>query len=191
MDELKNMCQKPFLKAALSVLFVMGATFTPHATADEAIIIAQNIPYASDAIGTTAIRTECDWTRTLSENIVTFSKGKITATDQELHTLPGKTLEIKVTRVHAFGGGAYSGTKWASIHGDLKESGKIIRSFDFTRTTTFSFHITACGSLGRLSNALAKDVNKWTINTSYHTDIQPPDTQNTDTQNAEQENPQK
>lgn len=181
---------KKYLKAASQVFFALNAVFAQQASADSEIFIAQNIPYATDDVGNAAIRAECDWTRTLSENIINFSKGKIAATDQKLDAVPGKTLDIKVVRVHAFGGGAYSGSKWASIHGDLIESGKIIRSFDFTRTTTFSFHITACGSLGKLSSALAKDVNKWVINANYHSGIQPPDTQNTDDQNIKQENSQ-
>jgi hypothetical protein len=188
-DGERRMYKKSF-KAALQVFFVMSAIFAQQASADGEILIARNIPYATDDIGNASIRAECDWTRTLSENIINFSKGKITGTDQKLDALPGKVLDIKVVRVHAFGGGAYSGSKWASIHGDLIESGKIIRSFDFTRITTFSFHITACGSLGKISSALAKDVNKWVINADYRSGIQPPDTQNSNDQNIKQENSQ-
>ena len=147
-------------------LILGGATALPAQAADDSIRIREVIPYRNDAVGTAPIREQCSWNRELSQNIVKASKGKVVATDQELASLTGKTLDIVITYVHAAGGGSVSGPKWGRISGELKENGQLIGNFDIQRVTMRPFTFKACSTLSLVADALADDVVAWLKNPS-------------------------
>lgn len=157
-------------KIALAV-FITSNYLAQTAHADDAIVIESNIPYISDNVGNETIRNECRWTQTLSENIVSFSKGAIIATDQNLEERPGKKLIIKITSVHSIGGRGFTGPKWARIRGDLFESGKLLSSFDFYSKTNAG-RMTACDTLDYIAHSLGRKVAKWVNSKKYETNTQ-------------------
>jgi hypothetical protein len=145
-------------------LILGGTAVLPAQAAEDAVRIREVIPYRSEAVGTAAIREQCSWNRELSQNIVKASKGKVVATDQELSSLGGKTLDIVITYVHAAGGGSVSGPKWGRISGELKENGQLIGNFDLQRVTMRPFTFKACSTLSLVADALADDVVSWLKN---------------------------
>lgn len=147
-----------------SVLILGGAAALPAHAADDSVRIREVIPYRSDSVGTAPIREQCTWNRELSQNIVKASKGKVVATDQELTSLTGKTLDIVITYVHAAGGGSVSGPKWGRISGELKDNGQLIGNFDIQRVTMRPFTFKACNTLSLVADALADDVVNWLKN---------------------------
>lgn len=71
----------------------------------------------------------------------------------------GKVLIMKITLVHAIGGGDITGYKFAEIHGELHDGGKLIGSFVAHQHTMVGW--TACGSLDRLAKELGEDIADW------------------------------
>ena len=147
------------MKLAFTALLLAAMPLAGHAR--EHVTIASSIPYASNAIGNAEVRAECDWNGKLSSYITTYARGEVTATDQDLSTIPGEVLVIHIDRVHVAGGGGFSGPKWAIIRGELKDHGRVINSFRMRRVSDRLFGFSACGVLDHLAKALGSDVARW------------------------------
>ncbi|MGH8051862.1 MAG: hypothetical protein ACREPB_14480 [Arenimonas sp.] len=131
------------------------------ALATEQVTIAETIPYASDDVGTAEIRTQCDWNKRLSAEIVRQSHKNVISTKLALNSVTGPTLQIKIVNVHAAGGGNFSGPKWALLRGELLGAGGEVRSFELRRATTGPMQFTACAALNKIAKALGSDVAVW------------------------------
>lgn len=127
-------------------------------TAQEVVSIPKVIPYAP-GVGSDDLRADCTWNSELSDYVVKFAKSGVVIFDGAEPSL-GKVLSMSITGVHAIGGGGYTGPKWATVHGELKEGGTIIGSFDIRRTTG-SGGFTACSTLDRIGKAIGKDIALW------------------------------
>jgi hypothetical protein len=139
----------------------VGALVLAGAPAGAAKIqLASSAAWAPDAQVPEKVRAECAFESRLASAVAERS------TDVELVTgqtsrAQGRVLELSIHEVHAPGGGAFSGPKWATVRGELYESGKLIGSFRDRRYTTGgvwgSFQGT-CTMLGRIANAMGQDI---------------------------------
>jgi hypothetical protein len=128
------------------------------------VTVARETPYAEGA-ASPAIRSEChfptDLPQAIAENASQYGV-MVQLADQDIGNVPGRVLSIRTESVIAIGGGGYTGKKSGVIHGELRENGQIVGSFDMQRSTGGGlFGFTACGALERISAALGKDVAKW------------------------------
>ena len=130
------------------------------AAAGEPITVSSTVPYANDRVGSPVIRAQCSWNTDLVAFMVRESKGSVVATDKDLSELPGRKLILTITNVHAAGGGAFSGPKWAILRGELMENGKLQGNFQIRRVSRSS-RFTACGFLDKIGRALAIDTLEW------------------------------
>jgi hypothetical protein len=145
---------------AIPALLLMSAHTM---AADGPITISSTIPYANDDVGSAAIRTECHWNTELPAALVAQSNGAIVSTDKDLSTVSGKKLVITVANVHA-SGGIFSGPRWAVLHGELFEDGKLQGNFQLRRVSAGGAPRTACPVLGHIGKALTADILNWLKN---------------------------
>lgn len=147
----------------------------PAAAGDAVIKTGKVVPYRN-AVPDDSGYAQCDWNRKLSEYIVQYSNGMVEATDEDLASLPGRTLRVQIQTMHSASGGSFSGPKWGAIRADLYEDGKLIGRFDRHRRTMTPFG-TYCGSLSKIADALGQDVAAWLRRGSFlvptHVDEQP------------------
>ena len=133
--------------------------FSCMATAQDSVTIAKILPYA-EGVGSAAVRTECDWNTQFSTFLAEFAKSGVTVSSTDIEQAQGKVLFMTVTHVHTAGGGAYSGPKWATIRGELRDGANVIGSFYANRTTSTG-SLSACSALNRVGKAIAKDISIW------------------------------
>lgn len=146
---------------------VLIATSLGTAQAQDAVHIRTTIPYVSEQVGSQVIREKCDWNRELSRLIIKESKGKVVATDADLASLSGRTLDIVITGTHVIAGNNVSGPKWAKIYGELKDNGTVTGTFGFRRVTGFRpFTFSVCSHLTNIAEAFSGDVVRWLANPS-------------------------
>ena len=103
---------------------------------------------------------DCNWEEELPAHLVEYSNGLVELTDQDLDTLPGRTLRIRIMHMRSAEGGGFSGPKWAVIRADLFEDGRLIGQFQPYRRTMTLFR-GGCSSLSKISDALAADTAAW------------------------------
>jgi len=73
-------------------------------------------------------------------------------------------LELTITDVHTAGGGAFSGPKWITVVGVLRENGREIGNFTAKRITIGFFQFSACSAAARCANAIGMDIAAWLEN---------------------------
>jgi hypothetical protein len=88
----------------------------------------------------------------------------VASAQEDLSSLPGNTLTIKITRAHTAGGGSVSGPKWGRIRMELRENGVVTGSHSVRRVSNRPFTLSACGPLDKIADALADDVIVWLRN---------------------------
>lgn len=103
---------------------------------------------------------DCDWTAEFPAHLVAYSKGLVELTEQDLATLPGRTLRIRIMHMRSADGGAFSGPKWAMIRAELYQDGKLVGQYQPYRRTMTPFR-DGCSSLSKISSALAADTAAW------------------------------
>ncbi len=141
-------------------IFVAALLLTSSlAQAQGAIIIPRTVPYA-EGIGSDAVRNKCDWNTQLSTFIVDFAKSGVVVSDAGGAPATGKMLSMTIVGVHSVGGGGFTGPKWATVRGELREGGTLVGSFVANRTTTKG-GLTACSALIRVGKAIGKDIAVW------------------------------
>lgn len=144
----------PVIKMLLFALLGISSA----AAATEPVSIARITPYV-DGVGNEAVRKECDWNTKLSSNIARSAESGVTVTDVDLSQVSGKVLTMRITHVHAIGGGGWTGPKWAAVEGELHEGGKLVGSFEAHPHT--SSGMTACSALDHLGKELGEDIAEW------------------------------
>jgi hypothetical protein len=103
---------------------------------------------------------ECGWEEELPAHLVEYSNGLVELTDQDLDTVAGRTLRIRIMHMRSAEGGGFSGPKWAMIRAELFQDGKLIGQFQPYRKTMTMFR-GGCSSLSKISDALAADTAAW------------------------------
>lgn len=128
------------------------------AASQDSVTIPKTVPYA-EGVGSEDLRKECDWNTNLSMRIAAFAKPGVTISGSELGQGSGKVLSMIIVSVHSIGGG-FSGPKWATIRGELRDGNDLVGSFHVNRTTMFG-GLTACSALNSVGKAIGKDIAAW------------------------------
>lgn len=126
--------------------------------AQDVVSIPKTVPYAP-GVGTDGLKSECTWNTDISDYVLKFAKSGVVIFDGAEPT-SGKVLSMSIVNVHSVGGGGYSGPKWATIRGELREGSNQLGSFE-VRRITHSGGFTACSALERVGKALGKDIALW------------------------------
>jgi hypothetical protein len=149
------------LHAGAAVLIAASPIFSGTAAADEAIKVSASVPYLDDSVGSPAIRAECTWNTQLVSYLQQYAAGHVEVSDAPLSGLPGKVLLLKVTHIHAVGGGGWAGPSWATITGELRQGDTILGNFNATSHSISPFHFTACGVLDKIAKQLGRYTAVW------------------------------
>jgi len=104
------------------------------------------------------IRTQCPWNQGYAGMASYFGKGLVKVTREDIASLPGYTLRATVVNLRATHGMA--GPKWAVIHVELFDNGKLIGEQELRRVTAMPLK-GACESLNKVAGALAEDTVTW------------------------------
>lgn len=71
-------------------------------------------------------------------------------------------LHMEITDLHAPGGGAFTGPKWATVLGELKRGGRSVGNFTAKRFTTgFGSFKGTCEIVSQLADAMGRDIAAW------------------------------
>jgi hypothetical protein len=76
----------------------------------------------------------------------------------------GRVLELRITSVHAPGGGAFSGGKSLTVSGTLRQDGTEIGDFVATRFSgggAWGGYKGTCAIIGRCAKTIGKDIAGW------------------------------
>lgn len=134
----------------------------------ETITIPSFVEYAPGVDVTAAVRDECALQTKLPEWIVKYAKGMdIVMHEGNLDDVTGRVLRMEYTDVLGFGGGAWSGAKYATVTGELFEDGQLIGSFVAARMSgggAFGGFKGTCSILGRCVKVLGKDIARFLKN---------------------------
>ena len=135
-------------------------SWTP-ASPDPAIINVTRLSFAPQSGVTDAVVAECGLDRKVPEAIAHQTPVPLILAEDPAGG--ARVLVIQVTAILAPGGGAFSGPKSMTIHGELMEARPegwlTTASFDARRTTTRGGR--TCDMLGYIVNTLAKDIQPW------------------------------
>jgi hypothetical protein len=151
----------------ITAVFILSLVASP-ATA-QTYSISGSLPFADDSGASHEVESECKLESKLPGFIESAAKRGITVsiTDVPLDEVEGKVLYMEFTHVLGTGGGAWSGPKAVTAHGELREAGEVIGSFTSTRYSTggaFGGFKGTCSILGRCVKAMGKDIAKWLNN---------------------------
>ena len=139
--------------ATIAVIGIAVALCAGAASAQ--VQVLKKIEYAAQTGASRAVKEECKLDTTIPEALA--------AASSEIKLVNkfggGKRLELLIRDVHAPGGGIFSGPKWVTIYGTLKQGGKEIGSFRAKRNSLSGSG--TCGMLGRSVAAISDDVAEW------------------------------
>lgn len=148
------------MNASGRALLVFLSMLALPAVANDVIRTAPTIALREGYAGYPEFMKQCDWTAEFPARLAEYAKGMVELTDQDLATLPGRTLRVRIMNMRAADGGGFSGPKWAAIRAELYQDGTLIGQYQpFSRTMT-PFR-DGCSSLSKLSDALAGDTAAW------------------------------
>lgn len=124
--------------------------------------VQRAIPYAPGSGAPQAVMDQCDLQTKIPQYLSEFSP-LVELVDGRPGTR-GRVLDMKISSIRAPGGGVFSGRKWVTVTGTLRENGREIGSFTAARhsmggaTGAFTGN---CGILARAGHAIAQDVAAW------------------------------
>jgi hypothetical protein len=144
---------------ALAVLLATSA-------AQAATQVARSIPFAPSAGASPPVQQECQL-QTLVPQAIQTAGGDVTLVDAPAKG--GRWLELTISEVHAPGGGLFSGPKWMTVTGTLRDRGKVIGSFRAKRVTTGAR--STCGSLAKIATVIGQDIAGWLTAPSLNAEI--------------------
>ena len=149
------------LLAACAVLFVSAAAVP----ADQGSVkVLRTIPFDADA-ASQKIQDECELQNKVPKFLDAYSE-RVELVDGSLGK-SGRILELEITEVHAPGGGAFSGPKWMTVEGVLRDNGREVGSFTASRYSgggVFGAYKGTCAIVGRCAKTLGKDIANWLEN---------------------------
>jgi hypothetical protein len=116
-----------------------------------------------------AIRAECGLEGKVVGYVQSSARGfdKVVLVSDATKAGTGKSLAMKITGVTGVGGGAWSGAKYLTIEGILRENGKVTGTFLATRVSgggAFGAYKGTCAILDRCAKTLGTDVASWLQN---------------------------
>lgn len=124
--------------------------------------VQRAIPFAPGSGAPQVVIDQCDL-QTRLPAFLSESSTLVELVDGQLGTR-GRVLDLTIASVRAPGGGIFSGRKWLTVSGSLRENGREVGSFTAARHSvggaTGAFTGT-CGILGRAAQVIAQDIAAW------------------------------
>lgn len=148
-----------------ALLFIASTCLPLIALADGgAVDIEKRAPFANNVAVNSAVRTECALETKIPEYVRGYAQGNANLVDTA--GKGARTLSMKIVDVSGAGGGAWSGPKYVTLKGTLRQKGKVIGSFEARRVSgggAFGGYKGTCKILDRCAKALGKDVAGWML----------------------------
>lgn len=162
--------------------WVTKARFTPCGEGcqglrpDEPIVVAPEIELAKpDAINST-VRDECRWPSAMVQRLVKAHneydpapRARLEARAVDAATFKGRRLVLRVTDMHAVGGGGITGPKWLHMTGELRDGDTVFASF--VSQGTSGRGLTTCRSVDALSDETAYWIVEWLRGPSLNAEL--------------------
>lgn len=129
------------------------------------LTIPIQVPIQEGTKVTDAVLAECEIERVLAKQIAREAKGpygKVTMKQTVSGETPGHALEVRITQIHAPGGGKWSGPKILSAEGTLYIDGRVAGTFVAKRKTRHGRH--TCRMLHNNAEEIAEDIAEWLKN---------------------------
>jgi hypothetical protein len=134
-----------------------GGLIWTVASPDPAVVNITPATFAQGSGVTDEVLAECGLDRKIPEELVHHTPVPVVLA--ETPAGGARVLDISVTNIIAPPGGAWSGPKSMTLHGELVQGGVVVASFDARRTTTRGHQ--TCEMLGIILDALAGDIRPW------------------------------
>ena len=150
------------LVAASAVLLLSGA---PAPAGTESIKVLRVVPFAKEAQVPQKVQDECDLQTKVPAFLSKYASD-VELVDGKLGTT-GRVLDLRIRDVHAPGGGAFSGPKWMTVTGVLRENGREVARFSAKRFSSggvFGGYKGTCAIIGRCAQTIGKDIANWLQN---------------------------
>ena len=134
---------------------------------DETIVVGAEVLAVSAGALNDTVRDECRWpTAMVSRLVKAFNesdepppRAKLESRPIDIDKYPGRRLVLRVSDVHALGGGGLSGPKWMAMTGELREGNILVANF--SSYTQSGRGLTTCRSVDSLSDSTAEMIVKW------------------------------
>jgi hypothetical protein len=150
------------LVAASAALLLWGA---PAPAGGGSVKALRVTPFEKEARVPPKVRDECGLETKLPAYLGQYA-ADVELVDGKLGK-SGRVLELRIGEIHGPGGGAFSGPKWMSVTGVLREDGREVGSFTAKRISgggVFGGYKGTCSILARCAKAIGKDIAGWLRN---------------------------
>jgi len=147
------------LVAASAALLLSGA---PAPAGSGGVKALRVTPFAKEARIPEKVRNECDLETKVPAYLGEYASD-VEFVDGKLGT-SGRILELRIGDIHGPGGGAFSGPKWMTVTGVLRENGREVSTFTAKRYSTggaFGAYKGTCSILARCAKAIGRDIAGW------------------------------
>jgi hypothetical protein len=157
-----------FLAAGV-VPLVSSCSSTPQNLKNPDVTVAalKKISFSEDADVREAVREECQIQTQVPEFLKRFGREygvKVTLVDSLEKANTDQTIEMEITRVHAPGGGGWSGAKSVTVKAKVYENGSLVGDATATRHSSggmFAGYKGTCAIVGRCAEAIGQDLARW------------------------------
>jgi hypothetical protein len=147
------------------MLLVPVLCAAPASFAAGTLNLQEKAPYDKNVPVPAAVKAECG----LEEKIVSYVQSSARSFDKVVLVGDGTkgggtSLAMKITGITATGGGAWTGPKFVTVEGTLRENGKVTGTFRATRFSgggAFGGYKGTCAILDRCAKAIGNDVAGW------------------------------
>jgi len=147
---------------ALGAIFIALLITGSQAAAEGAKVkVLRSIPFAENSGASGNVQSQCE----LQTKVPSFL-GQYASNVELVDELgsSGRVLELTISNVQASGGGAFSGAKFLTVTGVLRENGKRIGNFTATRYSgggAFGGFKGTCAIIGRCAKTIGRDIANW------------------------------
>ncbi len=156
---------------AVPLALVWVAVLLIPAHADEQgqlVTISWPIEFTETSGASDNVKAECTLQTRLPQFIKDYAKKmNVVLADDVTEETEGRVLQLEITGVLGFAGGAWSGPKTVTVEGTLTENGEVIGTFVAMRYSgggAFGGAKGTCSILGRCIKTLGSDIAKWLAN---------------------------
>lgn len=126
------------------------------------VSVPRTVPFADSVVVSQAVRDQCQ----LNRKVASYVKRYANAAYSDDPSI-GRYVEMSISEVFALGGGSWTGPKWMTVDGTLKQDGETVASFRAKRATmggVFAGFKGTCAMVGRTARAIGKDISVWLEN---------------------------
>lgn len=133
----------------------------PSATG-KVLVLPEKIPYGESI--SQKVRNECNLDGKLGQFLKTNAQKYFTEVKTGKAAAGDYVLTIEINDADNRGGGAWSGTKFVNVKGQIKQNGKVLGNFNARRYTgggAFAGFKGTCSLLGRCVRTIGADIANW------------------------------